>query len=103
VDRKRVLVPFDIAFFLKAPYAQGYLSGARRRQHELSRHEKRVMNAGLMTLYALMAVGGIVGWRVDHSWLAVGIGVLVGSFAACPVFLVGYGVVAVLSRAFDGR
>lgn len=97
--KPRVLVPFEVGSFLRAPYGWPIQQRRRERgpQRPLSRRTRRRLNAGLISIYLLLAGGAWIGMVLWHGWLGAALGIALG-FALLTVG----GFVAIVVSAVKG-
>lgn len=86
--RRRIVVPFDLGTSMRAPfgYTQRMRAADRAKRPRVpppTRRDVIRVNVFFLAFYLTMAVGGLVGWWIDHVWIAA----LGGAIAGAATFL----------------
>ncbi len=108
MGRRRILVPFDLGTSMRAPF--GYTRrmraedrAKRPRVPSPTRRDVVRVNLFFLAFYLTMAVGGLLGWWIDHVWIAALGGVVAGAATFGMVVPVAMAIRSSVSRRADRR
>lgn len=103
-QRNRVLVPFELAPFLRGPH--GWTNEMRRREGYPRGVRGQPLHLGFwrsvgvaLLLYGPMAVGAVLGGRAWGGWAGAGAGAFLGLMSQAGVILLVGPVVALVRRS----